>query len=275
MREYRIGLYMQDMVHLENVQQLLTKQCADFVDRNFPAVRFVTNPFQPEYFSRMPASLQFYVLEQVISYSMHYLVDADEVFAYLQSDAAMEAIPSEEKLPFLRLLAGYLLWRGELDQVQTLIRKNQELFVASGMEGCIDFMLGNNEQALERFEVDLKQFKQIAGRRKIYFPSIAGLFFILALLKSGGMNQFHRIRKFIDTVRTQQPGNMLLPVYELLEKFLLAQEKGIVEIEPGHAVRKRSSSSIYRLFDVLSNFWLQGGLSSNPESGESHELLLL
>jgi hypothetical protein len=59
MREYRIGLYMQDMVHLENVQLLLEKQCADFVDRNFTAVRFIINPFQPEYFSTLPASLQF------------------------------------------------------------------------------------------------------------------------------------------------------------------------------------------------------------------------
>jgi hypothetical protein len=275
MREYRIGLYMQDMVHLENVQLLLEKQCVDFGDQSFPAVRFITNPFQPELFSNIPASLQFYVLDQVISYSMHYLINVEEVFAYLQSDAAMQAIPSEEKLPFLRLLGGYLLWRGELVQVQTLIRENQESFVASGMEGCIDFMLGNNQQALERFEVDLRLLKQIAGRRKIYFPSIAGLFFILALLKSGDMKQFHRIRKFIDTVRTQQPGNMLLPVYKLLEKFLLAQEKGIVEIVPGQEASNRSSSAIYRLFDALSHFWLQGGLSASPESGESQELLLL
>ena len=275
MREYRIGLYQQDMVHLENVQLLLEKQCADFSDRNFPAVRVVTNPFQADFLRSLPVSLQFGILDQVICYSMHYLIHVDEVADYLQGDAAIKTIPLEERLPFQRLLGGYLLWRGELDQAQILIRDYPESFVASGMQGSIDFMQGRNGVALERFDSDLKKLKQIAGRRKIYFPSIAGLFFILALLKSGDMKQYYRIRKFIDTVQTQQPTNMLLPVYGLLEKFLLAQEKGIVEIDAGCERGGRSVSGISRLFVGLAQYWLQGGISSGPGGADASELLLL
>ena len=49
MREYRIGLYNSDMVHLENLHLILDKQCKDEVVKSFPAVRFCNNPFDPDW----------------------------------------------------------------------------------------------------------------------------------------------------------------------------------------------------------------------------------
>jgi hypothetical protein len=51
MREYRIGLYSADMVHLENMHLILEKQCRDETVRSFPAVRFCNNPFDPGWLS--------------------------------------------------------------------------------------------------------------------------------------------------------------------------------------------------------------------------------
>ena len=273
MREYRIGLYTSDMVLLENMHLFLDKQCEDEVIRHYPAVRFCNNPFDPAWLRTLAPSLQFYILSQMVNYSLHYLVLLERPFSYLQSEATLLAIPAEERLPFHRQLAGLLLWRGDLAELQTLVRQNPESFVASGITGCIDFMLGKNELALEQFEGDLQHLKKIGTRNRIFFPGIPGLFFILALLKTGDMRCFGRIRTFIDTVRTQQPGNMLLGAYEMLDRFLAAQESGMADLSLDFSAP--GANSITVLFRALLRFWLNGGLPEPETEAEGHNALRL
>ena len=271
MREYRIGLYTGNVVHLENMHLVLDKQCEDEVVRRFPAVRFCNNPFAADWLRKLAPSLQFYILDQMMGYSLHYLTLLEKPFSYLKSEETLQAIPAEERLPFQRLLAGLCLWRGNLAEVKKLMRENQESFAGSGMAGCIDFMLGQNEQALIRFEQDLQALKKLGARRRIFFPGIAGLFFILALLKAGDINCFNRIRGFINTVRTQQPGNMLLGAYEMLDRFLSAQESGAADLAGD--VSAHSTNSITVLYGALLRFWLSGSLTA-PEAGPTrHDTL--
>jgi len=273
MREYRIGLYTNEMVHLENMHLLLEKQCEDEIVRFFPAVRFGNNPFDPVWLNTQAPSLQYYILSQMVNFSLHYLTLLEEPFRYLKSRETLLSIPSEERLPFHRLLAGFLLWQGNLPEMENLIRENPESFIASGIAGCIDFMRGNNEQALKLFEWDLQHLKKIAGRRRIFFPDIAGLLFVLALLKKGDAGCFRRIRQFIDTVRTQQPGNKLLGAYEILAHFLSAQESGTTGLPEDFSVLE--SNSITVLLGTLVRFWLSGGLPQLEDGGESYKVLKL
>jgi len=273
MREYRIGLYTNETVHLENVHILLDKQCEDEIVRYFPAVRFCNNPFDPDWLKAQAPSLQFYLLSQMMNYSLHYLTLLEKPFEYLRSGETLQSIPPEERLPFHRLLASFFLWRGNLQEATILIQENPESFVASGMAGCIDFMLGNNEKALLLFERDLQHLKRIAGRRRMFFPNIAGLFFILAMLKTGDMGCFGKMRKFISTVRTQQSGNMLLGAYEILEYFLSAQENGMAGLPEDFSAL--TSNSITVLLGTLAHYWLSGGLPEFPDGDEIHDTLKL
>jgi superfamily II DNA or RNA helicase len=273
MRQYRIGLYTSDMVHMENMQLVLDKQCEDDLVKGFPAVRFCNNPFDDNWLRKLAPSLQFYILGQIMNYSLQYLSLLEKPFSYLQSEETLRAIPAEERLPFHRMLADLLLWRGNLPGVRKLMREYPESFVASGMTGCIDFMLGMNEQALKQFEADLQHLKRIGSRRRMFFPGIAGLFFILALLKTGDISCFDRVRKFIDTVRTQQSGNMLLGSYEMVGHFLSAQESGTVDLSLDSSVL--STNSITVLFAALLRFWLSGSLPVPATDAEGHDTLRL
>ena len=217
--------------------------------------------------------MQFYILGQMMNYSLHYLSLLEKPFSYLRSEETLWAIPAEERLPFHRLLADILLWRGNLPEVKKLMRENPESFVASGMTGCIDFMLGTNELALKQFSADLQRLKRIGARRRMFFPGIAGLLFILALLKTGDISYFDRMRKFIDTVRTQQPDNMLLGAYEMVGHFLSAQEDGTVDLPLDSPVC--SSNSITLLFAALLRFWLSGSLPASTTEPEGHDALRL
>jgi hypothetical protein len=185
MREYRMALYSNEMVQLENMHLLLAKQCRDEIVRHFPVQRFCNNPFDPVWLRTLAPSLQFYILSQMLNFSLYYLTRPDKPFTYLKSEETLRAIPPEERLPFHRLLASFLLWQGSLAEARVLMRENPESFVASGMPGSIDFMLGNNEKALLQFESDLQQLRKIGSRKRMFFPGSAGLFFVLALRKKG------------------------------------------------------------------------------------------
>ena len=273
MREYRIGLYTGDVAHLENMHPVLDKQCEEQDVKRFPAVRSCNNPFDPVWLRTLAPSLQFYILSQMLNYSLHYLSLLDRPFSYLRSKATLVAIPAEERLPFHRLLSGFFLWRGNLAEVKELMRENPESYVASGMAGCINFMLGKNELALQQFEADLQHLKRIGSRRRMFFPSIAGLFFILALLKTGDVSCFERIRIFIDTVRTQQPGNMLLGAYEMLDHFLSAQESGTADLALNSSIFRANSITV--LFGTLLRFWLSGSLPAPSSAAEGNDTLRL
>jgi SNF2 family DNA or RNA helicase len=273
MREYRIGLYTRDMVHMENTHLLLQKQCEDEVVKLFPAVQCCNNPFDDNWLRTLPPSLQFHILSQMMNYSLHYQSLLEKPFFYLRSEETLQSIPVEERLPFLRLLASILLWRGNLTEVKKLTLDNPESFVASGIKGCINFMQGNNEQALVQFERDLQQLKKIGSRRRIFFPSMTGLFFILALLKTGDISSFGRIRKFIDTVRTQQSGSILLGAYEMLGHFLTALESGRADLAPGPNTLEANSITV--LFGALMRFWLGGSLHEPDTGAEGHDPLKL
>ena len=275
MREFRIGLYSNDIVHMENMHILLAKQCKDEVVRRFPAVQFCNNPFEPGWMRTLAPSLQYYILSQMINSSLYYLTCPDESLNYLKSAETLQTIPPEERLPFHRLLASMLLWQGNLTEAEALTREYPESFIAGGMHGSIEFLLGNNEKALLQFERDLQALRKISAKRSIFFPGSSGLFFLLALFKKGDMNSFGRIRKFIATVRTQQTGNMLLNAYEMLESFLLAQESGAADLSLDSPVVP--SNSITIIFRALAKFWLSGTLQGNdaPQGDELNAVKIL
>jgi hypothetical protein len=51
--------------------------------------------------------------------------------------------------------------------------------------GWLFFLNGDDEKAIEHYTVALQALQKGAGKRKVYFQSLSGLFFVLALLKQG------------------------------------------------------------------------------------------
>ena len=96
LREYRIGLYTSDMVQLENMHILLEKYCEDEVVRRFPAVRCCNNPFDDNWLMALAPSVQFYILSQMMNYSLFYLSLLEKPFSYLRSGDILQAIPPEQ-----------------------------------------------------------------------------------------------------------------------------------------------------------------------------------
>lgn len=255
-RELRIALYTLDIAYIEQLQSLLTGQCADLIDSNFPVVQICTNPFSDEWFRPLPASLQFYLLNQIHGYSLRHLQHQQDSFAYLANPASLDHLPVDERLPFHRLHANYLLWRGSLDDLRDLVRQHPESFAASGFEGCLSFLTGENKRAIDHFEADLQLLRKITGNDKTFFLNICGLFYILAIFKTGYTFRLAEIREFIHLARQQQTDTTLLTAYHFLEAVMLAQENMVVEADAILRETKPQDHGLTMLYAALTHCWL-------------------
>lgn len=259
-RELRIGIYTLDILHIENITPLIPSQCPSSKWRNFPVVRACVNPFQAEWLAMMPPSFKFYIIDKILAYSLQCLDHLEGPVAYLEHEVKHGTIPDPEKLPFYRLLTNYLIWRGNLAEAQDLINRCPESFSSSGLSGCIHFLQGENDLALARFEADLKHLGSITGDKKVFFCNTSGIFFILALLKTGDSSCFDRIRKYIAAVRTQPCEEILLKVYTLLETIVPGRKNDFLTPDATFVETTYQNNSILSLFAALSFYWRNGHL---------------
>jgi hypothetical protein len=89
--------------------------------------------------------------------------------------------------------------------------------------GWISFLAGDDEGAIRHFRDALKIIKSATRRRKIYFSSPAGLFFIFALLRTRDRSGYREAKGYVDIVLADKshylysayyPLGLLLPVLQ-------------------------------------------------------------
>jgi len=225
-----------------------------------------TKPFDADWLRTLPASLQFHILEQLFSYSLQHLKNFAGAVDYLRDIGSGRYISADQRLPFHRLLATYLLWRGEIAEVRQLMRQNPESFNAGGFEGCVCFLLDDNRKAIQHFKIDLRLLVDITGKNDVFFYNATGLFFIMALLKSADSGLFSQIKNFIARTRLRQPGNMLADAYRFLEAIVLVQEGALTEIDTV-VDSGRCNHGAVALFAGLATLWLYGELPGEMVEG--------
>ncbi len=266
-REYRIGIHTHDIAMLESLQPLVVQSCGD-VGLGVPVVLACASPFDPVWFATLPVSCQYYLINELFSYSLKTFEPVDGVVEYLTDESGSSPIPDDERLPFHRLLAEYLLWQGDVPAVRDLISGYPDSFRGSGMEGCLAFLAGDNTAALEIFETDLRDLRKITGRRKLFFFNISGLFYVLALLRGNDDASLAPVRSWIGIAREHAPSTMLQEIFSSLEAMVVPLDRLGTEADvgigsgPGNEI---GGHGIIDLFSLLARHWASGGLP-NRES---------
>jgi len=199
LRQFRIGLYSQDFDKLDEASVFIDSGCHRYLDADPPAVLVAAHAFDPVWFGTLPGSLQFFLLDLVIRYSMERLRHFPAVLAYLEDEQAL-TVAADERVPFRRLLASSYLLQGRLDDLRRLLDLHQDSFLGSGFAGSVAFLSGDTEQALRLFSDDLKQLQQYAGTEPCFFLGITGLFCIFALLARDMEGDRDRARQAVTTV---------------------------------------------------------------------------
>jgi SNF2 family DNA or RNA helicase len=183
-REVRLGLYRQDI-------KFINQQIEDYYKSSYPKdkialgtiyMQICNHPFDRDWFCTLPDELYESILISILTHSMLDLTPADEAFSLLLEGCTGSNHCSD---PQRILLIEQLILRGRVQEAEQHLDHLSDAYSHSvgSLGGWIAFLQGDNERAIKQYTIGLQTLRKRIGKRKVYFQSIGGLFFVLALLR--------------------------------------------------------------------------------------------
>ena len=232
LREVRLGIYNQDIEFI--YEQLEDYEKYGYHEDNISATEIFdlvcNNPFDADWFRTLSLPLYRIILPSILINSILKLSPATEAFAVLESGCAQ---PGEYCADFLQMvLAEQLLFRGCLQETQECLERISADFQnhAAVFWGWFYFLKGDNDKAINYYTIALKHFKKAKNKKKAYFNTIGGLFFILALLKDGSPNRLKEAEEYCSLIE-RQSDHWLRSTYTQLKILLRVQQGDIAQKE--------------------------------------------
>lgn len=242
LREIRIGVFGHDPEHLLTYLQLGRAQFPEQMAFSPPLLKLCATPFDATWFRALPLAIQALALEEIVPLFLENLEDLSTFLPVLQAYQHLNKEQQGDR--FRNLLITVFIIQGKLKEAQEILDAGAEVSEHLALQGWLFFLRGQNEQAIQTYELALNVFRK-ATHKKNYFSHLSGLFFLLALLKSQDPVQYNRIDAFLLIVDKQKI-NVAAPAYACFEAFMLAQrnevDRGLMQLEVG-----------FTLVDVLSN----------------------
>ena len=258
MRDFRIGIYThhKKMVS-DNYQAIMGARSCDTLIPENPFLQVCNNPFDEKWFLGLNLKIKFQALSVILSHQMENQEPDREALACALQQDFLKAIPKAEKNGFYSLLATRLLLGGRLKETRNIIGMIDSSGYTGGLNGWILFLEGKNEESLKNYEADLKIYRKMMHSRSEYFRGMAGIFFILALLKTRDATLLPKISKLIKKAKSYAYRfSFVMPIYN-------AQDR-VCEIQKGNVDRAKDSSytglegdgGIADFFSIFASYWL-------------------
>ena len=259
-REIRIGLYRKD-------PSFINKQIEDYQNHNRSEEKILienifeqicNNPFDADWFNTLPQGLYESSISSILFNSVLRLSDCEEAFTMLEAECCERGKYSSDYL-HLVLTEQFLLRDGIEEAQATLSRTAAEYRdPAAVFWGWLRFLEGENEQAIKYYTDALKALKKAKGKRQIYFNTIGGLFFILALLKDGSAERLKEAEEYA-ALMSRESDHWLTFVYARLKMVLQVQQGDITQKElvvNAYIASVEEENSLQTLFCSLCLYWM-------------------
>ncbi|MUH00161.1 hypothetical protein F7734_50980 [Scytonema sp. UIC 10036] len=183
---------------------------------------------------------------------------AEEAFALLEEECATPGGHSSDELQLI--LTEQLLLRGHIQEAQqSLVRVSDEYqHYATVFWGWLSFLRGENDKAIEYYTTSLKVLKKDKSQRQVYFNTISGLFFILALLKDGSLERLQEAEEYASMI-LRQPNHWLKLIYSRLKTVLQVQQGNIAQkkfVVDAHIPSLVNGNTLEILLCSLCLYWI-------------------
>jgi superfamily II DNA or RNA helicase len=256
-REVRLGIYSGDVGlinrRLDEYEQYRYSHDDVSLDEIFQQV--CNSPFDADWFSALSDPIRESALSSILNVSMLTRTPAQEAFTLLENEWENpdHDTPDLQKV----LLLEQLVLRGKLTEAERVLDSLTEPFRSrsGNLWGILDVLRGDTFSAINHYTQALQDIKKATGKRKIYFQSVSGLFFVLALLKAGTPDRLKEAEGYAATAR--QAKHWLSSIYGVLENLLKVQQgdlarKNAVLVAAPHLHQQ----SLEVLFCALCVYWV-------------------
>ena len=222
MRTARIGIYRED---LACVKQRLTdyqQYTYDRADLSLSELlkRVFNSPFDPDWMRTLSPAFYERVMATLLEDSIQTLTDAEALFVLLE-EGCTDAGPYCSD-PLRVMLAEQLLLRGQVEEVPPVLAAlgPQSQAGAAILQGWLWFLQGEDAKAITTYTTGLNLLRKAKGKDKTYFQRIGGLFFVLALLQAGNLQDAAAYCSLI----VKQPQHGLKVTYGRLHNLIQVQQ---------------------------------------------------
>ncbi len=221
-REIRIGLYQKNTDYVNSLFSNYVKNDRNILFYRHPYVSIFSNFFDAGWFAEnLPDELLVDVLKTLLENAEHKLAPIHkDVFPLLQH--CFESISKELKYPTALVIAEQLILKGRISEAKELL-SNFEGLEALALKGFLSFLSGSNEESISYYNAALTLLKKTTRKRKIYFKTLSGIFFIFALIRSGTNTNFQAAKKYADFAENDD-FNRFQVGYSFLVYMLKARE---------------------------------------------------
>ena len=264
MRDFRIGVYSHNTKMVRHNHELImtSKSCESIVPDD-PFLQVCNEPFDGRWFRTLPVDIRVKALRVILPHTVNNLEPDQEALACALQHDLLKTIPNTGKDGFFSVLVTRLVLGGRLKEARKITGMLDSSGYTAGLTGWILFMEGKNNEAIASYETDLKLFRKMVYSRNEYFRGMAGIFFILAQLKTGDASLLPKISKLIEKATSNSYSfSFVLPIYHALETVYEIQKGNVDRAKRTVSASFKSDGSLADFFRIFASYWLNNKISA-------------
>jgi SNF2-related domain/Helicase conserved C-terminal domain len=251
-RGLRIAVYSGAMDAVAEQLEYMLDRFPRELRKNDPLVEIYANPFDGLWLEGLPDELRLHVLRTLLVDSALALRPAAEAFALL------ERLCPEANREWALCLAEQCLLRGQLVGIEALLTGGDEPKELA-LSGWLHFIQGDTEGSIARYGEALKALRKATRKRNLYISGLPGVFYVLALMRSGDPDHLSLARRQTAMAMKLQWEDPYLDVFSLLDACIdVLQGKSRVTDQYRLAEDSRSFEPHVTLFHALALTWAGG-----------------
>ncbi|MFK0735410.1 MAG: SNF2-related protein, partial [Gloeotrichia echinulata HAB0833] len=258
-REVRIGFYRHDPNFInKQIEDYQKGNSKDKISINKIFEQICNNPFDADWFRTLPLGLYESGISSILLNAALKCSQAVDAFTLLSEECST---PGGHCSDYLQLiLTEQLLLRGRLPEAQQSLERISKEYQdnTTVFWGWLSFLRGENDQSIKYYTTAIKTLRKAKSKQKIYFNTMGGLFFILALLKDGSPERLREAEEYASLI-ARQSDHWLRTIYGRLKIVLQVTHGDIAQKEFIQSVQVpplEENQSLETLFCALCLYWV-------------------
>lgn len=259
LQDLRIALYRGLHAQVIGLLSICSNSYPGDFAQNHPFSLICPEPLDVEWIKELPETLQTAIITFHLERSLVQLQPAETALGLLE-----QLVNSRQELPVetLKLYLTQLLLRGDIRKAAAIL-KNSETAPLDELRGWLAVLEGDDERAIAHFERGLAAIKKETGKRKVFFRDLSGLFYLLALIRSGLPQRLQTAVELGEWAVKQRNFLQQFAIWVLYQyaEVKLGKNRAKHELEQ-ICNREQKLGPVPQLFHSLIGHWLPGTVTT-------------